>query len=299
MTRPTRAAALLAVVLVAGCGGGDTGSDAGSDTGSDTVTGGGATPTAGGGTSCTPEELETLEPGTLTFGTDSPAFEPWFAEDDPTNGQGYESAVAYAVAEQLGYGEDQVTWTVAAFNAIVSPAAKPFDLALNQVSITDERRDAVDFTTGYYTAAQTVITVAGSPIANATSIAELREAKLGAQVGTTSLTAIEEVVAPDQDPAVFDTNDIAKTQLQNGQVDGIVVDLPTAFFITAAELDDGLIVGQLPATAGDQEEFGIVLDKGSPLTDCATQAVDALEEDGTLARLQEEFLAGAGAPVLE
>jgi polar amino acid transport system substrate-binding protein len=193
-----------------------------------------------------------------------------------------------------------VEWTVATFNSIISPARKPFDLALNQVSITEERRQAVDFTSGYYTAAQTVITVKGSPIDGATTLADLKDAKLGAQVGTTSLAAIEDVVQPDQDPATFDTNDVAKTQLQNGQVDGIVVDLPTAFYITAAELDDGAIVGQLPAVDGaEQDQFGIVLDKDSPLTECATAAVDALREDGTLAELEDEYLAGAGAPVLE
>ena len=297
MNRSARTAGLLAAsaLLLAGCGGGDEAE----------VSAPSAEPSAGpsaaaAGGDCSPESLETLEEGTLTIGTDSPAFEPWFSDDDPTNGQGFESAVAYAVAEQLGYAQDDVTWTVAAFNSIISPAEKPFDLAINQVSITDERRQAVDFTSGYYTAAQTVITVAGSPIDGATTLADLKGAKLGAQVGTTSLQAIEDVVQPDEEPGVFDTNDVAKTQLQNGQVDGIVVDLPTAFYITAAELDDGVIVGQLPATDGaEQEEFGIVLDKDSPLTDCATQAVDALREDGTLAKLEEEYLAGAGAPVLE
>ena len=249
---------------------------------------------------CSPEGLQTLEDGRLVVGTDSPAFAPWFEDDDPSNGKGFESAVAYAVAEELGYAKDDVTWTVAPFNSIISPARKPFDLALNQVSITEERRQAVDFTSGYYTAAQTVITTAGSEIDGATSLADLKDAKLGAQVGTTSLTAIEEVVEPYQEPATYDTNDVAKTQLQNGQVDGIVVDLPTAFYITAAELDDGVIVGQLPAVDGaEQDQFGIVLYKDSPLTACATQAVDALREDGTLAELEEQYLAGAGAPVLE
>lgn len=292
MNHSVRAIGLLAAtaLVLVGCGGGE----------EETATPAAGPSAAADGGDCSPESLETLEAGTLTVGTDSPAFDPWFSEDDPTNGKGFESAVAYAVAEQLGYAKDDVTWTVAAFNSIISPAKKPFDIALNQVSITDERKGAVDFTSGYYTAAQTVITIGGSPIEGATTLAELKGAKLGAQVGTTSLEAIEEVVQPDQDPATFDTNDVAKTQLQNGQVDGIVVDLPTAFYITAAELDDGVIVGQLPAVDGaQQDEFGIVLDKDSPLTDCATQAVDALREDGTLAELEQEYLAGAGAPVLE
>ena len=291
LTRATGAVAACLLVL-AGCGGdGDGSTSAAQDEPS---------APASGGADCSPEGLETIAEGRLTIGTDSPAFAPWFEDDDPTNGRGFESAVAYAVAEQLGYGEDDVEWTVATFNSIISPAAKPFDLAINQVSITDERRQAVDFTSGYYTAAQTVITVAGSKIDGATSLADLKDAKLGAQVGTTSLTAIEEQVQPDQDPAAFDTNDVAKTQLQNGQVDGIVVDLPTAFYITAAELEDGVIVGQLPPVDGtEQEQFGMVLDKDSPLTQCATEAVDALREDGTLAELEEQYLAGAGAPVLE
>jgi polar amino acid transport system substrate-binding protein len=297
VNRSARAAGLLAAsaLVLAGCGGGDE-----AEVSAPTAEPSAGPSAAAGGGDCSPESLETLEEGTLTIGTDSPAFEPWFSDDDPTNGQGFESAVAYAVAEQLGYAEGDVTWTVAAFNSIISPAEKPFDLAINQVSITDERRQAVDFTSGYYTAAQTVITVAGSPIDGATTLADLKGAKLGAQVGTTSLQAIEDVVQPDEEPGVFDTNDVAKTQLQNGQVDGIVVDLPTAFYITAAELEDGVIVGQLPAVDGaEQDEFGMVLDKDSPLTDCATQAVDALREDGTLAALEEEYLAGAGAPVLE
>jgi polar amino acid transport system substrate-binding protein len=221
VNRSARAAGLLAAtaLVLTGCGGGDE---------EDTATPAAGEPSAAAaGGECSPDSLETLEEGTLTIGTDSPAFEPWFTDDDPTNGQGFESAVAYAVAEELGYAEGDVTWTVAAFNSIISPAKKPFDIALNQVSITDERKSAVDFTSGYYTAAQTVITVAGSPIDGATTLADLKEAKLGAQVGTTSLEAIEEVVQPEQEPATFDTNDVAKTQLQNGQVDGIVVDLPT------------------------------------------------------------------------
>jgi polar amino acid transport system substrate-binding protein len=293
VNRLIRATGLLAAgaLALSGCGGEDAGGDQPAAQGS---------APASAGADCSPEGLQTLEEGRLTFGTDSPAFAPWFEDDDPTNGTGFESAVAYAVAEQLGYAEDDVAWTVATFTSIISPAAKPFDLALNQVSITDERRQAVDFTSGYYTAAQTVITVAGSKIDGATSLADLKDAKLGAQVGTTSLAAIEDVVQPDQDPATFDTNDVAKTQLQNGQVDGIVVDLPTAFYITAAELDDGVIVGQLPAADGaEQDQFGIVLDKDSPLTACATAAVDALRKDGTLAELEDQYLAGAGAPVLE
>jgi polar amino acid transport system substrate-binding protein len=248
---------------------------------------------------CTPDSLDTLTPGTLTIATDSPAYEPWFVDDDPTNGKGYESAVAYAVAEQLGYTEDQVTWVTVPFNKVVQPGPKDFDLDVNQVSITEERKNAVDFSSGYYDVRQTVITNKGSAIDGVTSLDELADAKLGAQVGTTSLTAIEEQIQPSQDAAVFDTNDQAVQALKNGQIDGIVVDLPTAYYMTAVQLDDGLIVGQLPLPEGtDVEQFGAVLDKGSPLTDCVSQAVDTLREDGILDQIADEWLEQQGAPEL-
>jgi len=260
-------------------------------------TGSAASGSSGGG-SCTPEDLPTVASDTLTVATDTPAYEPWFVDDDPTNGEGYESAVAYAVAEQLGYDRDQVEWTSVQFNAAITPGDKDFDFDVNQFTITDERRQAVDFSSPYYTATQAVITTAGSPAAGATSIADLKGLRIGAQVATTSLTALTDEIAPDAGPVVFNTNDDAKLALQNGQVDAIVVDLPTAFYITSAELDDGVIVGQLEGSTGG-DEYGLLLAKDSPLTDCVTQAVDALDSDGTLAALQEQWLSeAADAPVL-
>lgn len=247
---------------------------------------------------CTPDNLETLTAGTLTIGTDSPAYEPWFVDDDPANGEGYESAVAFAIAEQLGYATDAVEWVVVPFNAVVSPGEKKFDFDVNQVSITEQRRKAVDFSSGYYDVRQTVITNEGSAIDGATSIADLADAKLGAQVGTTSYTAISETIGTSEQPAAFDTNDQAVQALKNGQIDGIVVDLPTAYFMTAVQLDNGTIVGQLPLPDGDVEQFGAVLDKGSPLTDCVTQAVDTLREDGILDQIASEWLEQQGAPEL-
>ena len=213
---------------------------------------------------CTPDTLETLTAGTLTIGTDSPAYEPWFVDDDPTNGEGYESAVAFAIAEQLGYTTDQVEWVVVPFNAVVSPGDKKFDFDVNQVSITEQRRKAVDFSSGYYDVRQTVITNEGSAIDGATSIADLADAKLGAQVGTTSYTAITETIGTSEQPAAFDTNDQAVQALKNGQIDGIVVDLPTAYFMTAVQLDKGKIVGQLPLPDGDVEQFGRGARQGQP-----------------------------------
>jgi polar amino acid transport system substrate-binding protein len=247
---------------------------------------------------CTPDTMETVADGTLTIATDDPAYEPWFVDNDPTNGEGYESAVAYAVAEQLGYTAEQVTWVKVPFNKVVQPGPKEFDFDVNQVSITEGRRKAVDFSSGYFDVVQTVITNKGSAIDGATSVADLADAKLGAQVGTTSYTAITDQIQPSQDAAVFDTNDQAVQALKNGQIDGIVVDLPTAYFMTAVQLDDGLIVGQLPLPEGEPEQFGAVLAKDSPLTGCVSTAVDALREDGILDQISQEWLAQQGAPEL-
>jgi polar amino acid transport system substrate-binding protein len=235
--------------------------------------------------------------GTLTVGTDKPAYEPWFSNNDPSNGKGYESAVTYALAKKLGFEQAEVKWQTVQFNTAFAPGPKAFDLDVNQVSISDERRKAVDFSSGYYDVRQTVITTAGSKIAGAKSVADLANAKLGAQVGTTSYTALRDIVKPKQTPAVFDSNDLAVQALKNKQLDGIVVDLPTAFYMTAAQLDNGKIVGQLPA-GGKAEQFGYVLEKNSKLTACVTQAVDALKADGTLANLQKQYLTESGAPEL-
>ncbi|MCW2532048.1 MAG: Polar amino acid transport system substrate-binding protein [Blastococcus sp.] len=258
-----------------------------------------AASSSSGGGDCTADSLETLESGTLTIATDEPAYEPWFSGDDPENGNGFEAAVAYAVADQLGYSKDQVTWAQVPFNAAIQPGARPFDFDINQFSITDERKQAVDFSSPYYSVSQAVITTAGSAADGVTSVADLKGLRVGAQVSTTSLQVLTDVIDPDAGPVVFNSNDDAKLALQNGQVDAIVVDLPTAFFITAAELDNGVIVGQLKNSGDGGDQFGLLLEKGSPLTDCVSQAVDALREDGTLADLEQQWLSEvADAPVL-
>jgi polar amino acid transport system substrate-binding protein len=260
-------------------------------------------PTAGGSASasqaaCASGALATRTAGTLTIGTDNPAYEPWFSDNKPNNGKGFESAVAYNVAERLGYPAAQVKWTQVPFNNAIAPGPKAYDIDINQFSITAERKQAVDFSSPYYLVRQTVITTKGTKIAGQTTIAGLKNAKLGAQVGTTSLQAIKELIKPSQQAQVFNSNDDAKKALQNGTVDGLVVDLPTAFYMTAAELDNGVIVGQLPQV-GVPEQFGIVLDKDSPLTRCVSKAVDQLRQDGTLAVLEKTWLAGTGgAPEL-
>ncbi|WP_239062859.1 ABC transporter substrate-binding protein [Streptomyces sp. SID13031] len=246
---------------------------------------------------CGKDQLAVKTAGTFSVGTDKPAYEPWFSGDDPANGKGYESAVTYAVAKKLGFEASEVKWQTVQFNAAFAPGPKKFDLDVNQVSISASRAKAVDFSTGYYDVRQTVITTAGSKIAGATTIAQLADAKLGAQVGTTSYTSLRDVIKPKQQPAVYDSNDLAVQALKNKQIDGIVVDLPTGFYMTAAQLDDGKIVGQLPATE-KPEQFGFVLEKGSKLTGCVSQAVDALRADGTLANLQKQWLTSEGAPEL-
>ncbi|OJF12376.1 ABC transporter substrate-binding protein [Couchioplanes caeruleus] len=249
-------------------------------------------------TDCTSGALGTRTPGKLTIGTDIPAYEPWFSENTPGNGKGFESAVAYEVAKRLGYPAENVVWTQVTFNNAIAPGPKAFDFDINQFSITPERKKAVDFSSPYYLVRQTVITIKGSKIAGAKTIAELKDATLGAQVGTTSYKAITDVLKPTAKPQVFNNNDDAKKALENKQVDGIVVDLPTAFYMTGAELEGGVIVGQLPQV-GVPEQFGLVLDLGSKLTPCVSKAVDQLRQDGTLATLEKTWLAGsAGAPEL-
>jgi polar amino acid transport system substrate-binding protein len=279
--------ALTAVLAVAACAPASTSDDRA------------ASGSSSSGKACSPADLKTLKPGTLTIATDQPAYEPWVVGDAPESGKGFEAAVAYAVADQLGYKKNQVTWTRVPFNAAIQPGARPFDVDINQFSITEDRKKAVDFSSPYYTVSQAVITTAGSKADGATSVADLKGLKIGAQVATTSLQVLTEVIAPAAGPVVFNSNDDAKLALQNGQVDAIVVDLPTAFFITGAELDNGMIVGQLENSSEGGDQFGLLLEKGSSLTDCVSQAVDALRDDGTLADLEKQWLSDvADAPVL-
>jgi len=238
--------------------------------------------------------------GVLTVATDKPAYPPWFESNNPANGKGYESAVAYAVAKQLGFAQADVVWTTASFNSVIAPGPKTFDVDINEVSITADRKKSVDFSSGYYDVTQAVVTIKGSKIAGAKSIADLKSAKLGAQVGTTSYSTITDVIKPTAKPAVFNTNDDAKLALSNGQIDGLVLDLPTALYEANADLKNGVLVGQFENNGGAPEQFGLVLDKGSALTTCVSKAVDALRADGTLKQLEQQWLtSAAGAPILK
>jgi polar amino acid transport system substrate-binding protein len=255
--------------------------------------------TPGGGTGGDDTGSGYVTEGKLTIGTGEPAYYPWVIDDAPESGEGFESAIAYAVAEQLGFAKDDVVWVRTTFDEAIAPGPKNFDFNLQQFSITDERKQNVDFSSPYYETTQVVITTEASRAAGAKTIADLQGFLIGAQTGTTSLDAINEVIKPTAGAQVFNTNDDAKLALESGTVDAIVVDLPTAFYLTGVELTGGLIIGQLPE-AGKGDEFGLVLPKDSPLTADVTAAVDALRADGTLQAIADEWLAdAASAPVLK
>ncbi|MEP6478894.1 MAG: ABC transporter substrate-binding protein [Rhodoglobus sp.] len=239
--------------------------------------------------------------GKLTIGTGSPAYYPWVIDDKPESGDGFESAIAYAVADQLGFAKDDVVWVRTTFDEAIAPGPKTFDFNLQQFSITDERKQNVDFSSPYYETTQVVITTEASKAAGATSIADLKGFLIGAQTGTTSFDAVEQQIAPTAGAQVFNTNDDAKLALESGTVDAIVVDLPTAFYLTGVELTGGKIIGQLPKPDGKSgDEFGLVLGKDSPLTAKVSAAVDALRDSGKLQEIADKWLADAAdAPVLK
>jgi polar amino acid transport system substrate-binding protein len=253
-------------------------------------------PTTTGSSSCETADLNLVDDGTLTIGTDTPAFPPWFEDDDPANGKGFEGAVAAAVAEGLGFATADVTWTTVPFNNAFAPGEKDFDFDINQVSINDERDEAVDFSRGYYDVNQALVGLEDSPAVGAESIADLRDLKLGAQVGTTSLDFITDVIQPSAEPLVYNDNTAVKAALDADQVDGVVFDLPTALYVTAAEIEGSTVIGQFPSEGDDGEQFGLVFEDGNPLRDCVDDVLATLDEDGTLADLQEQWLGGEVAP---
>jgi polar amino acid transport system substrate-binding protein len=247
--------------------------------------------------SCEKADLATVADGVLTIATGEPAYYPWVIDDAPESGEGFEAAVAYAVATQLGFSKDEVKWVRTTFDSAVTPGEKNFDFNLQQFSITEERKAAVDFSSPYYTAPQAIVSFKGSKIDGKTSIAELKGAKLGAAVGTTSLDAIESQLG--LKASVFNDNAAGVSALKNKQIDGLVVDLPTAFYLSGVEVENGIIVGQLPSS-GTGDQFGLLLTKGSALTSCVSGAVDAITADGTLASITDTWLAtNTGSPVLK
>jgi polar amino acid transport system substrate-binding protein len=248
------------------------------------------------GASCAKEDLNLVQEGVLTIGTDEPAFPPWFDfEGGPSTGTGFESAVAYAVAEELGFTAEEVEWVVVPFNNSFAPGEKDFDFDINQISITEERDEAVDFSDGYYNVNQALLGFADSEIASATTIDDLKAFQLGAQVGTTSLDFINDVIQPDTEPLVYDTNADAKAAFDAGQLDGLVLDLPTAFFVSAVEIEGSAVIAQFPS--GDEpEQFGMLFEEGNPLRDCVNEALANIDLDA----IQQEWLSDVvDAPVIE
>lgn len=257
---------------------------------------------------CPVSSLPLVKKGTLTIGTDNPAYPPWFGGgeknkpwqiNDPSTGKGYESAVAYAVAAKLGFSRAQVSWTPVPFLKSFAPGKKPFDLFINQVSYSPERAKNVDFSSSYYNVNQAIVVRKGTPIAKVKKIAGLKRFQLGAMVGTTSLQVITDRIQPSTKPRVYDNNADAVNALKQKQVDGLVVDLPTAFYVTAAQVPGSTILGQFPKSAGAGEYFGMVLQKDSGLTTCVNKALGQLRAGGTLAKLEKKWLGGAQAPTLK
>jgi polar amino acid transport system substrate-binding protein len=289
--RPLLAAALIpAALALAACGSDDSSSSTSASTQA-------AASTTAAADSCQKANLDTYTSGKLTVATDKPAYPPYFVDDTPSNGKGFESAVAYAIAKQLGFQPSEVTWVVEPFNASYAPGPKKFDFDVNQISISPARQKRVDFSKPYYTAPQAVVALNKSDAAKATSLADLKSAKLGVQIGTTSLEAANASIQPSSQPQVFnDSNDVVRA-LKTGRVDAVVVDLPTAFYLTAAQVEDSKIVGQFDAPGGDS--WGALLKKGSPLTSCVSQAIDQLSSSGELKQIEDKWMgAAAGAPVL-
>jgi polar amino acid transport system substrate-binding protein len=262
---------------------------------------------------CAKDALTLKTAGKLTIGTDNPAYPPYYAQNpagnaapwdkdqgDPNTGEGFESAVAYAVADKLGFAKSDVVWVVAPFNTAIAPGPKAFDFDINQVSYTPERAQSNDLTDGYYEFNQTVVVRKDSTFAKVTSVAALKAAKLGAQVGTTSLAAIQNVIKPTTEAKVYDSNDAAIQALEAKQIDGVVVDLPTAYFLTTIQAPDTAIAGQLGTAAGGApEHFSLLLDKGSALTSCLNAAIGELKTGGTLDQLRDKWLPDKTSPVAE
>jgi polar amino acid transport system substrate-binding protein len=280
MRRSTLAiVSVLALALLAGCGGKKGGSSSDSE---------GTTANA---SQCTPSRMETHSAGTLTIATDKPAYPPYFEHDEPADGEGFESAVGYAIGKQLGYPEGKIKWTVEPFDSSYAPGPKNFDFDLNEISITPTREKAVDFSAPYYTANQAVVALDGSEAAKAKSLAELKDTKIGVQIDTTSLSAVDEEIEPSSKPEVFNSSGDVVTALKNGQVEAVVVDLPTALYLTAAQVENATIVGQFGKAEG--EVWGALLAKGSSLTSCVSGAIESLEESGELEKITQRWMSQA------
>ena len=248
----------------------------------------------------TESDCSTITEGTLTIGTGSPAFSPWVENDAPESGEGFEAAVGMAIAAELGYEGESVVWVRTTFDEAIAPGEKNFDFNMQQYSITPEREESISFSDPYYSSNQAIVALADSPAEGATTVADLADVKFGAQAGTTSLTFINEIIKPTNEAFVYDDNAGAKAALEAGQIDAIVVDLPTGLYISAVEIEGTSVIGQFPGSAGGlTDDFGAVFTKDSPLVACVNTALAALKESGELAKIEQTWLSdNAGVPVI-
>ena len=294
MRRLVPAIAISALVLAA-CGSDDD-SSSGSETASTDAAAAATTEAGAAGDACS----NTIDDGILTIATGEPAFYPWVIDDAPETGEGFEAAVAYAVAAEMGYDTENVAWVRTTFDEAIQPGAKNFDMNLQQYSITEERKENIDFSLPYFTSNQAIVALEGSPAEGATTVADLKDVKFGAQVGTTSLAFITDVIQPTQEPFVYDDNVGAKAALEANQIDAAVFDLPTALYVSGVEIEGSSVVGQFPADAGGTtDQFGFVLEKDNPLTACVDAAITTITDNGELDAITQEWLADfTGAPVI-
>ena len=302
--RLSLALAATSLLALAACGGNDS-STSGADTGADTS----AAPGVNTDDSMSGEwEMisldcaagKTLTPDTVTIGTGSPAYSPWVENDAPETGEGFEAAVGYAIARTMGYADSQVVWVRTTFDEAIAPGDKNFDFNMQQYSITPEREQTISFSDPYYSSNQAIVALAGSAAEGAKSVADLKDVKFGAQAGTTSLTFINDVIKPSNEAFVYDDNAGAKAALEAGQIDAIVVDLPTALYISAVEIEGTSVIGQFPGSAGEaSDNYGAVFTKDNPLVDCVDQALALLKTNGRLDKIQQAWLSdNAGVPVI-
>jgi polar amino acid transport system substrate-binding protein len=274
------AATTLIGSVVAACG---------STTSSNTASGGGGSPAAGTAATCTHASIQNqlYSKGVLTVATDNPVYTPWFVKNNPSNGQGYESAVAYAVAHQLGFSPSQVTWVHEPFSSSYAPGPKKFDFDINEISYTPQRAQAVTFSSSYYDVQQAIVALKGSPIVAHHTSADLKKYLYGDQVGTTGLTYITNKIQPTQQPRIFDTLSEVSAALEAHRIDALITDTPTAQYMASAQLKHAVLVAQFP-TVG--EHYGLLFHLGNPLVNCVNKAIATLKANGTLQQLQQKYL---------
>jgi len=269
------------VLVVAACGGDEAGEGVDPDV------------------SCDFADLALTTPGQLTVATGEPVFPPWMGVGDdnfdvPESKTGFEGALVYELAAEMGFSDSDVVFVRTGFAEAIAPGPKDWDFNIQQYSITADRDEVVDFSVPYYTTRQALVVLAGSPYENVTSIDELKDAKLGVAIGTTSFDFVEDVIQPTSDANVYDENVDVNAAMNAGQIDALVVDLPTAYFVTAVQVENGVIAGQFEAEATAPDEYGLLFAEGNTLRSCVNAALNTLEDNGTLQRLEDEWLTQDG-----